>query len=121
MKTSSFVRLIGLALQSSLVLLQPIQQAVAQDATAPAADAPYKIVSPVGESTAKPIAMASRLETLDGKTVCMVWNHAFKADVTHAAIAAELKKRHPGIKIVTYTELPDAPEPELVGTPQTIS
>ena len=65
--------------------------------------------------------MASRLETLDGKTVCMVWNHAFKADVTHAAIADELKKRYPGIKIVTYTELPDAPEPELVGTPQTIS
>jgi hypothetical protein len=121
MKTSSFVGLIGVALQSSLVWLLPIQPAVAQDATAPAADALYKIVSPLGESTAKPIAMAPRLETLDGKTVCLVWNHAFKADVTHAAIAEELKKRYPGIKIVTYTELPDAPEPELVGTPQTAS
>jgi hypothetical protein len=121
MKTSSFVGLIGVALQSSLVWLQPIQTAVAQDAAAPAADAVYKMVSPLGESTAKPVAMAPRLQTLDGKTVGMVWNHAFKADVTHAAIAEELKKRYPGIKIVTYTELPDAPEAELVGTPQTAS
>ena len=81
----------------------------------------YKIVSPMGESTAKMTAMARRLDTLDGKTVGMVWNHAFKADVTHAAIAEELKKQYPGIKIVPYTDMPIAPLPELVGTPRTAS
>jgi hypothetical protein len=117
MKTSSFIGLIGAA----LVWLQPIQLVLAQDTTAAAAEPLYKIVSPLGESTAKMTAMAPRLETLNGKTVCMVWNHAFKADVTHAAIAEELKKRYPSIKIVPYTELPDAPEAELVGAPRPAS
>src|SRR5437867_4803473 len=75
----------------------------------------YKIVSPMGESTAKMTAMARRLDTLDGKTVGMVWNHAFKADVTLPAIAEELKKRYPGIKIVPYTAMPTAPLPETPG------
>jgi hypothetical protein len=118
MKSSSFIWLIGVALQSSLLWLQPIQPAVAQDAAAPAAEPVYKVVSPLGESTAKTIAMAPRLDTLDGKTVCMVWNYAFKADVTLPAIAEELKKQYPGIKIVPYTAMPIAPLPEPPGTPK---
>ncbi|MEN9636080.1 MAG: hypothetical protein RL077_4484 [Verrucomicrobiota bacterium] len=114
MKTSSFIGLIGVALLG----LQPIQRAVAQDTTALAAEPVYKIVSPLGESTAKPIAMAPRLETLDGKTVCLVWNHAFKADVTLPAIAEALKQRYPGIKIVPYSALPAAELPEAPGTPK---
>lgn len=75
----------------------------------------YKIVSPVGESTAKMTEMARRLDTLEGKTVGMVWNHAFKADVTLSAIAEELKKRYPGIKIVPYSSMPTAPLPDTSG------
>ena len=75
-------------------------------------------MSPLGESTAKTTAMAPRLDTLDGKTVCLVWNHAFKADVTLPAIAEELKKKYPGIKIVPYTAMPMAPLPEPPGTPR---
>jgi hypothetical protein len=65
--------------------------------------------------------MAPRLDTLAGKTVCLVWNRSFKADVTLPAIAEALKKQYPGIKIVPYTAMPDAPTPELVGTPRTAS
>jgi hypothetical protein len=118
MKISSFMWLIGVALQASLLGLQPIQPAFAQDTTAPAAEPVYKVVSPLGESTAKTTAMAPRLDTLDGKTVCMVWNYAFKADVTLPAIAEELKKKYPGIKIVPYTAMPLAPLPEAPGTPK---
>ena len=65
----------------------------------------YSVVSPLGDSTVKMITMAPRLNTLAGKTVCMVWNHAFKADITLPAIAESLKNKYPDIKIVPYTEI----------------
>src|SRR5687768_7670679 len=46
----------------------------------------YSVVSPLGDSTVQKSAMAPRLNTLDGKTVAMVWNHSFKADITFPAI-----------------------------------
>lgn len=111
--------LIGAALLPSLQL-RPIQSAVAQDeaASKPSAEPVFKVVSPLGESTAKTTAMAPRLDTLAGKTVCMVWNRSFKADVTLPAIAEALKKQCPTIKIVPYTAMPMAPLPEPPGTPK---
>ena len=49
--------------------------------------------------------MAPRLNTLEGKTVGMYWNHSFKADITFPAIEESLKNQYPGIKIVPYTEI----------------
>src|SRR5437763_10806757 len=117
MKIYSFMWFIAVALQLSLLWLQP---AVAQVTAAPppAGEPVYKVLSPLGESTAKTTAMAPRLDTLDGKTVCLVWNYAFKADVTLPAIAEELKRLYPGIKIVPYTAMPLAPLPEAPGTPK---
>jgi ABC-type amino acid transport substrate-binding protein len=91
---------------------------IAVTAAEPSAEPVYKIVSPVGESTAKMTAMARRLDTLEGKTVALVWNHAFKADVTLPAIAEALKQKYPGIKIVPYTSLPTAPLPDTPGSPR---
>jgi len=65
----------------------------------------YSVVSPLGDSAVKTITMAPRLETLEGKTVCMMWNHAFKADITLPAIAESLRSKYPDIKIVPYTEI----------------
>src|SRR4051812_40268473 len=90
---------------------------VAAIAADQAAEPVYKIVSPMGESTATMIEMARRLDTLDGKTVALVWNHAFKADVTLPAIAEALKQKYPGIKIIPYTSLPTAPLPDITGAP----
>lgn len=64
----------------------------------------YSVVSPLGDSTVVKSAMAPRLNTLEGKTVGMVWNHSFKADITFPAIEASLKQQYPGIKIIPYTE-----------------
>jgi hypothetical protein len=83
----------------------------------PSAEPVYEVVSPLGESTAEMGEMARRLDTLDGKTVCMVWNYAFKADVTLPAIGEALKKRYPNVKIVSYREMPLAPLPDLPGFP----
>lgn len=82
------------------------------------AEPTYNVVSPIGERTVKMVTMAPRPNTLAGKTVCMVWNHAFKADVTLPAIAEALKKQYPGIRIVPYEEMPLAPLPETPGTPR---
>ena len=124
MWTCLTVVLIGAALLSSLQL-QPIQPAAGQDKAAskppaekPPAEPVYKVVSPLGESTVKTTAMAPRLDTLAGKTVCLVWNRSFKADVTLPAIAEALKKQYPGIKIVPYAAMPVAPLPEPPGAPR---
>ena len=97
------------------VVVDTCQRASAQSATQEAkraAEAPknleepvYSVVSPLGDPVVKTIKMAPRLDTLNGKTVCMVWNHAFKADVTLPAIGESLKERYPEIKIIPYTEI----------------
>lgn len=87
-------------------------------ASEPSAEPAYKVVSPIGESTVKMTTMAPRMDTLAGKTVCMVWNNAFKADVTFPAIGEALKKQYPGVKIVPYTDMPVAFLPEPPGAPR---
>ncbi|MBE0546476.1 MAG: hypothetical protein IH627_02220 [Rubrivivax sp.] len=81
-------------------------------------EAVYRIVSPLGERTVTMMPMAARLDTLAGKTVCMVWNNAFKADVTLPVIGEALKKRYPDTTVVPYTALPVAPLPEPHGVPK---
>ena len=75
--------------------------AVPQNSVEPA----YSVVSPLGDSTVKKVTMVPRLDTLAGKTVCMVWNHAFKADITFPAIEESLNNQYPNVKIVPYMEI----------------
>ena len=87
-------------------------------ASGPSAEPTYKVVSPIGESTVEMATMAPRMDTLAGKTVCMVWNNAFKADVTFPAIGEALKKQYQDVKIIPYTEMPEAFLPEPPGAPR---
>jgi hypothetical protein len=68
----------------------------------------FSVISPLGETTVKMIQMAPRLDTLSGKTVCMVSNSAFKVNITMPAIAKELQAKYPGVKVVPYTEMATA-------------
>jgi hypothetical protein len=52
------------------------------------------------------IAMAPRLDTLEGKTICEVANGSFRSDVIIPLLGDLLKKSYPGIKVVRYTEMP---------------
>lgn len=72
-----------------------------------------------GRGYSKPVRSVSppRLNTLAGKTVCMVWNNAFKSDVTLPVIGAALKRQFPDATIVPYTALPVAPLPEPKNVP----
>lgn len=66
----------------------------------------YEVVSPIGERNVGMITMAPRLDTLEGKTVCELWNESFKSNVTFTVIRELLKKKYPGIKVIPYTEMP---------------
>lgn len=64
----------------------------------------YKVVNPVGESTTKVKPLAPSLKTLEGKTICELWNKMFRGEVTFPKIEEVLLKRYPGIKFVGYAE-----------------
>jgi hypothetical protein len=66
----------------------------------------YAVVSPLGRRDAQWIDMAPRLDTLEGKTVCELWNQSFKSNITFPVIREMLRQKYPGVKIVPYTEMP---------------
>jgi hypothetical protein len=70
-------------------------------------DGQLKVVSPVGEEvSAKTTPLAPRPETLNGKTVCEIWNGGFKADVMFPIIEEMLRARYPDVKMIPFTEFP---------------
>ena len=113
-------RAVCLAGVISLVLVILSLSAAAQKSVAVqggSAKPVYSVVSPIGESTVKMISMVPRRNTLAGKTVCMVWNRAFKADVTLPAIGERLKQVYPDVRVISHTELPVAPMPSTPDNP----
>jgi len=52
---------------------------------------------------------APRLDTLEGKTICFLWNTAFEGDRTFPLIGELLKEQFPTVNIIDYTELPMIP------------
>ncbi len=67
----------------------------------------FRVVSPVGELPAKEMrSLASRPDTLKGKTVCEIWNGGFMAETSFPIIREMLRQRYPGVKVVPYTEFP---------------
>ena len=66
--------------------------------------AEYEVVSPEGMSITKMIAMAPRLDTLEGKTIGFATNRLFKYEVTFPAIEKVLLEKYPTAKIVPHTE-----------------
>ena len=67
----------------------------------------FEIVSPLGEQTdQKEPLLAPRLDTLDGKTVCEIWNKDFRGDETFAFIREMLLERYPSVKVIPFTEFP---------------
>ena len=68
----------------------------------------YEVVSPLGESTQEVRQLAPRLYTLEGKTICEVYNGGFRGDRTFPLIRELLKKRYPTIKFIPYSEIPES-------------
>ncbi|MFC1928248.1 hypothetical protein ACFLXK_01420 [Chloroflexota bacterium] len=64
----------------------------------------YEVVWPRGKKVVESVRFAKRPDTLDGKTVCNLWDWAFRGDKMFPVIEKELAKRYPGIKFVGYEE-----------------
>jgi hypothetical protein len=64
------------------------------------------VISPVGMQVSEGKGVASRLDTLEGKTVCEVYNHHFKGDYMFHLYRRLLQERYPGVKVIPYTESP---------------
>ncbi len=75
-------------------------------ASAAGKDAVYEVVSPLGEPVMTRITMAPRLNTLEGKTICEVWNGGFRGDESFPVIEKMLRERYPAVKLIPYTEFP---------------
>jgi len=68
-----------------------------------------EVVSPVGLDAVKLSGAARRIDDLNGKTVCEVWNGVFKGDIAFPIIRKLLKEKYPGLKVIPYTDFPHAP------------
>ena len=64
----------------------------------------YEVLWPRGAKTIEIAPLAARLETLDGKTVCQLWDYLFRGDEIFALLEDELRGRFPGITFVGYDE-----------------
>ena len=69
-------------------------------------DAVYEVVSPLGEPVTESMTMAPRLNTLEGKTICEIWNGGFRGDESFPLIERMLRERYPTVKIIPYSEFP---------------
>jgi hypothetical protein len=66
----------------------------------------YEVLQPTGEAAFDAVHLAPRLDTLNGKTICEVWNTGYRGDRTFPKIRELLKQRYPEVNIVPYTEFP---------------
>lgn len=64
----------------------------------------YEVVWPRGKRLVPGGGLAKRLDTLEGKVVCELWDWVFKGDVIMDVFEKELAKRYPGIKFISWRE-----------------
>lgn len=64
----------------------------------------YDVVWPLGRKAVRSNFDAPRLATLEGKTVCELWNYVYYGDQSFAIIEELLKKRYPNIRFINYAQ-----------------
>lgn len=64
----------------------------------------YEVVYPLGRLTQQVKRLTSRLNTLDGITICELSNHKFSSELTFAVVEESLLKRYPDMKFISYEE-----------------
>ena len=79
-------------------------------------EATYTVLSPVPESAVEPITPATRLKSLDGKTIALVGG-SFMANVTHPELKRLILSEYPKAKVYLLSEIGSAgpyPRPGVV-------
>jgi hypothetical protein len=73
----------------------------------------YRVVSPSGEPAVEKKGLSPRLDTLNGKTIGLLWNRVFRGDETLPMIGELLQERYPTLKIVPWEAFPVTSVPSL--------
>ncbi len=79
----------------------------------------YLVVKPTGDVVHPMITQAPRLDTLEGKTICMVSNEGFKSHVTFPVIEDLLRQKYSNLKLIPPADMPRAQKPPAAGTTDT--
>lgn len=64
------------------------------------------VISPVGLQGGERKSISRRLDTLNGKTVCEVYNNHFKGEQMFRIYRELLQERYEGVTVIPYTEFP---------------
>ena len=64
----------------------------------------YAALWPRGGKTVEVSALAPRLDDLNGKTVCQLWDYLFRGDEIFPMLEEALRERYPDVKFVRYEE-----------------
>ncbi|MFC1862065.1 hypothetical protein ACFLT4_01990 [Chloroflexota bacterium] len=62
----------------------------------------FEVLWPRGKKAVEEAHLARRLDTLEGKTVGLLWDWVYRGEEIFPVIEKELAKRYPGIKFVGY-------------------
>lgn len=66
----------------------------------------YEVMSPLGELTVEAVKVARRPSDLNGKTIGMVSNGAFRSDIIFPIVQELLQKRFSDVRVIPLTEFP---------------
>jgi len=64
----------------------------------------HNVVWPRAARQIEEAEAAPRLDTLDGKTVCQLWDFLFRGDEVFELLESGLKERYPTVKFVSWKE-----------------
>lgn len=73
----------------------------------------YKVVYPIGVQAAKEKDVAASLYNLNGKTIGLLWNYAFRGDETFPVIEKQIREDYPDVHFVRYGEFGNFHDPSL--------
>lgn len=67
----------------------------------------YEVVYPLGRLTQNTKPLTSRLDTLDGVTICELSNHKYGSQLTFAILEKVLSERYRNVKFISHEEFGD--------------
>ena len=62
----------------------------------------YQVVWPRGQKTIKTISLSKRLDSLEGKTVGLLWDYVFRGDEIFSIIRDHFSKKFTDVKFISY-------------------
>ena len=64
-----------------------------------------EVANPLGHSTIKPVSLAPRLGTLNGKRICELSSNMYNAQISFPILRELLRKRYPDIQVIPFNEM----------------